>query len=93
MGTKAKACARIKDEDARIQLLEKAIVLSLSLSQIKEKIKESLPVKKKEDLQNRFDVTYKIAKKSKQLWLDPKKRKKLESLLSQLEKLIESEVG
>ena len=89
--TKAKAIARVKDEETRKQLLEEAIANSLSLSQIKEKIKESLPVKKKEDLQNRFDVTYKQAKKAKQLWQDPKKRKKLASLLSQLEKLIESE--
>jgi ParB family transcriptional regulator, chromosome partitioning protein len=49
------------------------------------------PVKEKEELQSRFEVTYKEAKKSKQLWQDPKKRKKLESLLAQLEKLIESE--
>ena len=62
--TKAKAIARVKDEETRKQLLENTIVLSLSLSQIKEKIKESLPVKKKEDLQNRFDVTYKQVKKS-----------------------------
>ena len=89
--TKAKAIARVKDEETRKQLLENAIANSLSLSQIKEKIKESNPVKKKEDLQNRFDVTYKQAKKAKQLWLDPKKRKKLASLLSQLEKLIESD--
>ncbi len=49
------------------------------------------PVKEKEELRSRFDTTYAIAKKSKQLWQDPKKRKKLESLLAQLEKLIESE--
>lgn len=89
--TKAKAIASVKDEELRQQLLEDAITNSLSLSQIKEKIKALKPTKEKEELQNRFDVTYKQAKKSKQLWQDPKKRKKLESLLVQLEQLIESE--
>ncbi len=65
-----------------------AIANSLSLSQIKERVNA---VKEKEELQSRFEVTYKEASKSKQLWKDPKKRKKLESLLAQLEKLIESE--
>ena len=88
--TKAKAIARVKDEDARKQLLDSAIASSLSLSQIKERVNAVKPVKEKEELRNRFDTTYKQAKQSKQLWQDSKKRKKLESLLSQLEKLIKS---
>jgi ParB family chromosome partitioning protein len=72
--TKAKAIATVKDETARASLLQDAIANSLSLSQIKERVNAVKPVKKKEDLQNRFDVTYKQAKKSKQLWQDPKKR-------------------
>lgn len=88
--TKAKAVARVKDEAARKQLLEDAIANSLSLSQIKERVNAVKPVKEKEELRNRFDTTYKQAKQSKQLWQDSKKRKKLESLLSQLEKLIKS---
>ena len=91
--TKAKAIARVKDEETRKQLLEKALANSLSLSQIKEKVKALKPTKEKEELKSRVDNTYKKLKTSKQLWLDPKKRKKLESLLSQLEKLIEPEVG
>lgn len=89
--TKAKAIAQIKDEAAQKELLEDAIANSLSLSQIKERVSAIKPVKEKEELQSRLEVTYKEAKKSKQLWQDPKKRKKLESLLAQLEKLIESE--
>jgi len=89
--TKAKAIATLKDEAARAEILEEAIANSLSLSQIKERVNAAKPTKEKEELKSRFDVTYKQAKKSKQLWQDPKKRKKLESLLSQLEKLIESE--
>jgi ParB family transcriptional regulator, chromosome partitioning protein len=89
--TKAKAIAQVKDESTRAELLKDAIASSLSLSKIKERINEVKPVKEKEELQNRFDTTVKEAKKAKQLWKDAKKRKKLESLLAQLEKLIESE--
>ncbi|BAU67484.1 parB-like partition protein (plasmid) [Stanieria sp. NIES-3757] len=89
--TKAKAIASVKDEELRQQLLEDAITNSLSLSQIKEKVKALKPTKEKEELRNRFETTIKEANKSKQLWQDPKKRKKLESLLAQLEQLIESE--
>jgi len=90
--TKAKAIAQIKDEETRAELLEDAIANSLSLSQIKERVSTVKPVKEKEELRNRFETTYSVASKSKQLWKDPKKRKKLESLLAQLEKLIEVEV-
>ena len=78
----------MKDETARTELLEQAIANSLSLSQIRKLIKELKPVQQNEQLKTRFAATYKQANKSKQLWQDPKKRKKLESLLSQLEKLI-----
>jgi ParB family transcriptional regulator, chromosome partitioning protein len=86
--TKAKAIAQVKDEAARAELLKDAIVSSLSLSQIKERVSDVKPVKEKEELRSRFETTIKEANKSKQLWQDPKKRKKLESLLAQLEKLI-----
>lgn len=89
--TKAKAIASVKDEELRKELLSDAITNALSLSQIKEKVNALKPVKQKEELKTRVDTTYKKLKTSKQLWQDPKKRKKLESLLSQLEQLIESE--
>ncbi len=89
--TKAKACARVKDEETRKQLLEEAHANSLSLSQIRSLIKELKPAKQQEQLRTRFDTTYKQAKKAKKLWSDAKKRKQLESLLAKLEKLIESE--
>jgi ParB family transcriptional regulator, chromosome partitioning protein len=89
--TKAKAIAQIKDEASQKELLEEALANSLSLSQIKERVNDVKPVKEKEELQSRVDSTYKQLKKSKQVWKDQKKRKKLESLLAQLEKLIESE--
>ncbi len=79
------------EQNAAIAKAKIAIANSLSLSQIRELIKELKPVQQQEQLKTRFDTTYKQVKKSQQLWQDPKKRKKLESLLSQLEKLIESE--
>ncbi|MDJ0572012.1 MAG: ParB/RepB/Spo0J family partition protein [Pleurocapsa sp. MO_192.B19] len=91
--TKAKAIARLPNAEIRTQLLEDAIANSLSLSQIRSLVKAKQAPKQQSELKTRFDTTYKQAKQSKQLWQDPKKRKKLESLLSQLEKLIESEVG
>ena len=89
--TKAKAIARVKDEDARTQLLEKAIANSLSLSQIRSLIKELKPAQQQEELKTRLDNTYKQVKKAKKLWSNAKKQKQLESLLAKLEKLIAEE--
>ena len=89
--TKAKAIARVKDEETRKQLLEDAIANSLSLSQIRSLIKDAQPPKQQSELRTRFDTTYKQAKKAKQLWSDAKKRKRLEALLAKLEKLIAEE--
>ncbi len=89
--TKAKAIARVKEEETRKQLLSEAITNSLSLNQIRSLIKELKPAKQQEQLRTRFDTTYKQAKKAKKLWSDAKKRKQLESLLAKLEKLIAEE--
>jgi ParB family transcriptional regulator, chromosome partitioning protein len=86
--TKAKAIARINDQETRIQLLEEAIASSLSLSQIQELVKAEQEPKQQSELKTRFDSTYKQAKKAKKLWNDVKRRKQLESLLAKLEKLI-----
>ena len=86
--TKAQAIARVKDEQARPTLLEEAITEKLSLSQIKERIQSLSPQPKSEDesLPNRLKVAYQQIRKSK-VWQDPKKRKQLEKLLTQLEAL------
>ena len=63
--TKAKAIARVKDEETRKQLLEDAIANSLSLNQIRSLIKELKPAQQQEQLRTRFDTTYKQAKKAK----------------------------
>jgi ParB family chromosome partitioning protein len=88
--TKAKAIAQIKDETERKALLEDAIASSLSLSQIKERVKAAQPPTEPPPLAARMATTYQLAKKQK-VWDDPKKRKKLESLLSQIEALLSKE--
>jgi ParB family chromosome partitioning protein len=87
--TKAKAIAKLDDADARKKLLDEAIQSSLSLTQIQERVADIIPRKEKYDLRNRFDATYKQVRKTKSLWQDPKKKRKLKSLLRQLEKLME----
>jgi ParB family chromosome partitioning protein len=89
--TKAKAIAKVAEEEARKKLLAEAIESSLSLSQIRERVAALAPTQaEKEDLRSQFDATYKQLRKVKSLWSDPKKKRKLKSLLKQLEKLIES---
>ena len=88
--TKASAIAKVKDEPARRELLEEAIAQDLSLSQIKERIQSLFPPSQTEtdaaSLPHRLKVAYQQIKKSK-VWSDPKKRKQLEKLLTQLEAL------
>ena len=70
--------------------MEEAIANSLSLREIKERIKAATPQPQKEEIFNRLDNIYKQVKKSKKLILEnSRKRKKLESLLAQIEKLFE----
>ncbi|MBD1933740.1 MULTISPECIES: ParB/RepB/Spo0J family partition protein [Cyanophyceae] len=88
--TKAKALAQIKDETERKALLEDAIANSLSLSQIKEQVKAAQTLTEPPPLAARMATTYQLAKKQK-VWDDTKKRKKLESLLSQIEALLSKE--
>ncbi|MBD2128323.1 ParB/RepB/Spo0J family partition protein [Microcoleus sp. ZQ-A2] len=85
--TKAKAIALVKDETSRQTLLEEAISSSLSLSQIRERIKAVQPLSEPPLLASRIETISKLVKKH-QVWNDPKKRKKLESLLAKIEELI-----
>ncbi|MCC5640281.1 ParB/RepB/Spo0J family partition protein [Nostoc sp. CHAB 5844] len=92
--TKAKAIARIKDEDTRKQFLEDAIAYNLSLSEIKRKILQIEQQSKTDftpSLKERADDTWRRFRKAKVVWDDPKKKAKLEKLLSQLEDLIKDE--
>lgn len=95
--TKARAIARVKDDEQRSDLLETAIREDLSLTQIKEKIGEISRAKadrtEKEEpgtLRTRLDAAYKQVKKSK-IWNNPTKQARLESALKVLEDLLSEE--
>ncbi len=85
--TKAKAIAQVKDEASRLALLEEAIAQSLSLSEIRERVNATQPPTEPPPLASRIETISKLVKKH-QVWDDPKKRRKLESLLAKIEELI-----
>jgi len=88
--TKARAIAKVKDEGERRELLDKVINENLSLSEIKQLVKELTPGKTtvKETLNAKYSEIGKRLKNA-QVWEDAKKTKKLEKLLSDLEQLLE----
>lgn len=96
--TKARAIAKVKNEEIRIQLLEDAITYNLSLSEIKRKIQEIEQKSESEcpsqtestSLKDRVDDTLRRFKQSK-VWDDPKKKVKLEKLLTQLDALMKND--
>lgn len=84
------ASAQVKDEAERKTLLEEVISQSLSLSEIRERVKATQPPTELPPLASRIEAISKLVKKQ-QVWDDPKKRKKLESLLAKIEELISPE--
>lgn len=86
--TKGLEIAKVKNFEQRQQLLQQAISENLSLSQIKEFTKVSKPVVENATIKNRFGDTYKRVKAAK-IWSDPKKVKRLEKLMIQLEELLQ----
>jgi len=87
--TKARAIARVKDEQQRKVLIESAINEDLSLTQIKSRIKatkETVPASN--SLKERYKQALPRLQKS-QVWDNPKKQKMLEKLLATIETLIE----
>lgn len=88
--TKAKEIAKFGSESERQELLEEAISSSLSLSQIRERVKAAQPSTEPPPLATRMESIYKLAKK-RSVWENPAKRSRMESLLAQLEELISSE--
>lgn len=95
--TKAQAISRVKDPSQRENLLEEAINADLSLSQIKERINSAKPASNdladpSPFLKQQFDQTYRQVKKSK-VWDNPKKKKKLEKLLVELNSLLAEQEG
>lgn len=96
--TKAKAVAGLKDEVLRQQLLQEVIEQDLSIRAIRDRAAElkqsasSVQVELPEpSLRSRFEQTIRQSKKSK-VWDDPKKKKRIEKLLSELQSLMEMEV-
>lgn len=92
--TKAQVIAKVKDPEQRQELMGSAIDESLSLSQIKDRVKgvaEPTPPKKQQPaLKTRVDTVYRSLRKSK-AWEHPKKAKRLEKLLTSLEQLLEED--
>ena len=91
--TKARAIARVKDEQQRSDLLNDAISQNLSLTQIKELIQQleqnqtDIEETPQQQLTRRYsDVGKRL--KSTIIWDDTRMRKRLERLLGDLEKLL-----
>lgn len=92
--TKARAIARIKDEQTRLNVLNEAVQNNLSLSEIKSiinELKTSSSKKVSKTVQRFYDhvsaVTTRL--KKSQVWTDKTKRKQAELLLKELEQLTE----
>ncbi|WP_017720797.1 ParB/RepB/Spo0J family partition protein [Kamptonema formosum] len=83
--TKAKAIARIKDDEFRGELLEEAIAKPLSLSQIKERIRQHQAELKPSapSLKGQIQSAYAEIIKSK-VWDDPEQQEELSALLAQM---------
>ena len=87
--TKARAIAKVKDEQKRQDLIEEAIVQNLSLAQINELVKSANQVSTTlNPLKERYKIALPRLQKSK-VWDNPKKQKTLEKLLTQIEALID----
>ena len=89
--TKALAISRIKDEISRQELLNQAIEQGLSLVQIRELIAVLHQSQSSKHDQNKLkiqvDTALRALKKSN-VWSDPKKHKRLEKLMQEIESLI-----
>ncbi|AUT04710.1 chromosome partitioning protein ParB (plasmid) [Nostoc sp. CENA543] len=96
--TKARAIARVKDEEVRIELLQTAIDYNLSLTEIKQKVKEIeqesssqlSSLTESTSLKERVDDTWRRFKQAK-VWDDPKKKARIEKVLAQLEALMKDD--
>ena len=89
--TKAIAISKVKDGAMRESLLKEVIEKSLSLSGIRQRVAEINQIVKQEDsLKSNLDNTYRLIKSSK-IWDNTKKRRQLQKLLVQIEKLVGGE--
>ncbi|WP_235526356.1 ParB/RepB/Spo0J family partition protein [Nostoc piscinale] len=95
--TKAKEINRIKNDDERQKVLNKAIAEGLSLSEIRilvvnilQQQSENKPSSHNQEQKEKADKIYKALRKSK-IWNDEKKLKKINKLFAQIEALLEEE--
>ncbi|XGV94295.1 MAG: ParB/RepB/Spo0J family partition protein (plasmid) [Leptolyngbya sp. BL-A-14] len=91
--TKGILLASLKDPELRQQLLAEVMSNSLSLSEIKQRLKalnHSSQLPEPANLKQRLTQTIQLAKKDKTLWSNPAKTQQLEKLLGQLEAIITS---
>ncbi|MBD2093302.1 ParB/RepB/Spo0J family partition protein [Microcoleus sp. FACHB-1515] len=88
--TKVNEILKVKDADLQQQLLQEATEQELSFDQLQEKVKALRPVRieKPIDLPQRLVAVPRQLKQAK-VWTDPGKRKKLEKLLAEMERLLE----
>lgn len=88
--TKARAIARVKDEQQRLELLEQAVTEKLSLGAIKERVKDLKPEGEATPKQVLVDRITEIGKRLRKLetWDDHKKKDRITKLLDELDKLI-----
>lgn len=86
--TKALEIAKVKDEVIRRELLTEAIEQSLSIREIRKKVKSSLPPKEVSELQQRFDVCHQKFKKLGAISMDSEKQQKLKTIIEQLLALV-----
>jgi ParB family transcriptional regulator, chromosome partitioning protein len=90
--TKARAIARVKDEAQRRKLLKSATGKNLSLNQIKEQIAQIRSDDELEEVElsgaARLTQVTKAVNQSK-IWDDPKKKRKLDKLITELEALLD----
>ncbi|WP_199247005.1 ParB/RepB/Spo0J family partition protein [[Phormidium] sp. ETS-05] len=83
--TKAKTIAKVKDEQFRGELLSEAIAQALSLSEIKERIRQHQAQQKPAapSLKSQMQSAYAEVIKSK-VWDDPEQQEELSALLAQM---------
>jgi ParB family transcriptional regulator, chromosome partitioning protein len=90
--TKAQAIARVKDESKRKKLLKQVVTKDLSVAQIRDQVKQLNTVQEEENSEPSFrmrvDDVFRRVKQAK-IWDDPKKQRKLEKALADLEGLLE----
>ena len=90
--TKAQTISRVKDEEQRQKVLQEAIAQNLSIRDIRDRIKQlsqpKNPTAQPGDFAKRLGAVNRQLKKTK-IWEDQQKRDRLETLLKEIEDLVQ----